>query len=144
MPGRNFLQGAILTKVADHSAAGTDAVTSAIVDMKGFAGAVFFTSFGTAAANNTLKVQQDTDPAGGTMADLTGTAVSAGTSDEDVIVEVCQPRERYLRAIVTRGTSSTCESIWAIRYGATNQLADNSVSGTQIGELHLAPAEGTA
>jgi hypothetical protein len=142
---RNFLQGCQITKVADHTGAGTDPVVSAIVDMKGYTGVVFVTSLGTANAGNYITAQQDTDPAGGTMADLLGTKVTSGSTDEDLIVEVAKPTERYLRASVTRGSSSTCESIWAIRYGAsTPQLAGNSISGTQIAELHVTPAEGTA
>lgn len=142
---RNFLNSCQITKVADHSTAATSAVESSIIDMAGFAGVVFVTSLGTAAANNTLKVQQDDANGTGGMADLAGSEVSAGTSDEDLIVAVHQPAKRYLRAVVTRGTSSTCESIYAIRYGAdTPQLSANSVSGTQIAEQHLTPAEGTA
>jgi hypothetical protein len=145
MGARNFLQGALLTKVADHSAAATDPIESAIVDLAGFTGVVFFTSFGTAAANNYLTVQQDDLNAAGGMADLLGSKVASGTSDEDVICEVAQPTKRYVRAYVVRGTSSTCESIWCLRYGAaTPQLTANSVTGTQIAELHVTPIEGTA
>ncbi len=133
-----------ITKVQDHTIAGTSAVTSDIIDMSGYAGVLFLTSFGTAAANNTIKAQQDTDAAGGTMADLLGTSVASGTSDEDVWIDLTSPRERYVRVVVARGTSSTLESVWAIQYGATAEPVDNVTSGTIIGEAHLAPAEGTA
>jgi hypothetical protein len=142
---RNFLNAVQLTKVADHTAAGTDPVVSAIVDMAGFAGVVFFTSVGTANAGNFLTVQQDDVNSAGGMADLLGSKVTSGTTDEDLICEVVRPSKRYLQCTVTRGASSTCESIWALRYGAsTPQLTGNSVSGTQIAELHVSPAEGTA
>ena len=143
--GKNFLQNAKLIKVADHATAATDPVESAIVDASGYRSVVFFTSFGTANAGNILKVQQDDVNAAGGMADLLASGVSSGSSDEDVIVEVVQPAKRYLRAVAVRGSSSTCESIWAILYGAAaGALASNSVSGTQIAELHPTPAEGTA
>lgn len=142
---RNLLNDAQFTKVADHTAAGTDPVVSAIVDMAGFTGVVFLTSVGTANAGNFISVQQDDVNAAGGMADLAGTKLISGSSDEDLIVEVVRPSKRYVQCTVTRGSSSTCESIWAIRYGAVQpQLAANSVSGTQIAELHAAPAEGTA
>ena len=143
---RDFLQANRLTKVADHTVAGTDAVESASVDLAGFRGVVFLTSVGTANAGNTLKAQQSSDDgASDGWSDLAGTLVTSGSSDEDLILEVVRPTKRYVRAVVTRGASTTCESIWAIRTGAsTPQLAANSVSGTQVAELHGAPAEGTA
>ena len=135
-----------LTKVADHAVAGTDPVASAILDMAGFRGVVFFTSVGTANAGNYITVQQDDVNATGGMADLLGSKVTSGSSDEDLIVEVIQPAKRYVRAVVTRGSSSTCESIWAAQYGGESpQLASNSLAGTQVAELHgPAVAEGTA
>ena len=141
---RNFLNHVKLTKVADHSVAGTDPVASAILDMAGFRGVVFFTSVGTANAGNYITVQQDDVNATGGMADLLGSKVTSGSSDEDLIVEVVQPAKRYVRAVVTRGSSSTCESIWAALYGKGGSISSNSVTGTQIAEVHASPAEGTA
>lgn len=133
-----------LTKVADHSTANTTDVTSAEVDMAGYEGVLFISSFGTAAANNTMKAQQDTVTGMGSAADLLGTSVASGTSDEDVWIDVFRPRERFVRVIGLRGTSTTMESIWAIQYGARKQPVDNTTSGTIIGEAHASPAEGTA
>jgi hypothetical protein len=141
---RNFLSRCKLVKVSDHTAAGTSDVTSSIVDTAGYQGVVFFTSLSTANATNYMKVQQNDANQTTGMADLTGTKVTSGTSDEDVIVEVIRPQERYLQVVVSRGASTTCESIWAALYGGDAQLSGNSVSGTQIAEQHLAPAEGTA
>lgn len=133
-----------IIKVQDHTAAGTSAVTSDTVDTSGYDGVMFITSFGTAAAGNTLKAQQDTDSAMGTAADLAGTSVSSGTSDEDVWIDIYRPRERYVRVVAARGTSSTLESIWAVLYGAAAKPVSNVISGTIIGEAHVSPAEGTA
>lgn len=131
-------------KVKDHSAAATTDVTSDVVDTAGYEGVVFVTSFGTAAANNTLKVQQDTTSAMSGAADLASTSVASGTSDEDVWIDVYRPRERYLQVVASRGTSSTLESVWAILYGPRVLPVDNTTSGTIIGEQHVSPAEGTA
>lgn len=141
---RNFLNGNKLVKVADHSAAATTDVTSSIVDTAGYQGVVFFTSFGTANATNTIKVQQNTANQTTGMSDLEGTSVTSGSSDEDVIVEVHQPRERYLQVVAARGSSSTLESVWACLYNGDASVATNTVSGTQKAELHVSPAEGTA
>lgn len=142
--GRNFLNGNKLVKIADHTANGTSDVTSAIVDTAGYRGVVFHTSLSTANASNGLVVQQNTANQTTGMADLAGTAVSSGTSDEDLIVEIANPQERYLQVVVSRGASTTCESIWATLYGGDNQLTSNTLSGTQVAELHVSPAEGTA
>lgn len=135
-----------LTKVADHTTAGTTDVESAILDMQGYEGVMFFTSFGTAAADNKLKVQQDDANGAGGMADLTGTGVTSGASpsNEDVWVEVYRPTKRYVRCIAVVDTSSTVESIWAIQYGARVLPVDNTTSGTIEGEMHASPSEGTA
>lgn len=141
---RNFLNKVRLVKVSDHTAAGTSAITSDIVDTAGYHGVTFFTSLSTANATNTIKVQQNTTNQTTGMADLAGTSVTSGTTDEDLIVEVFRPAERYLQVVVARGASTTCESIWAALYGGATELANNSVAGTQKAELHVTPAEGTA
>lgn len=141
---RNLLSRVKLVKVADHSAASTADVTSSIVDTAGYDGVVFFTSFGTANASNSVKVQQNTANQTTGMADLAGTSVASGSSDEDVIVEIHRPQERYLQVVASRGASSTLESIWACLYGKGASISSNSVSGTQIAEVHASPDEGTA
>ena len=47
-----------ITKVLDYTGAGTSATNTSSVDMAGYDGVVFITSFGTAAANNVMKAQQ--------------------------------------------------------------------------------------
>lgn len=143
MAFKNLLNSAKLVKVADHSASGTSAVTSAIVDTAGYQGVVFLTSLGTADATNTIKVQQNTANQTTGMADLAGTSITSGTTDEDLIIEIHKPAERYLQAVVARGAASTCESIWAVLYGGDAGASVNSVAGTQIAEVHVTPAEGT-
>lgn len=134
-----------LIKIADHSTAAQTAVTSAAVNMAGYDGAMFFSSFGTAAADNTLKVQQSSDD-GSTDAysDLEGTSVASGTSDEDVWIDVFRPTKQYLKLVAARGTSSTLESMWVILYNPRTMPVDNTTSGTIIGEVFATPAEGTA
>lgn len=134
------------TKVADHTTAGTTDVESAILDMSGYEGVMFVTSFSVAAADNLLKVQQDDANGAGGMADLEGTGVTSGASpsNEDVWVDVYRPQKRYVRCIAVVDTSSTVESIWAVQYGPRELPCDNTTSGTITGETHASPAEGTA
>lgn len=136
-----------ITKVQDHTTAGTSAVNADGVDMTGFDGVLFITSFGTAAANNTVNLaQSDDNGSSDDYTDLTGTSVASGTSDEDVWIDCQRPTKKYVRLEAARGTSSTLESIWAIQYKArsVSQVSGNSVSGTIIGEQHTSKAEGTA
>ncbi len=116
-----------LTKIKDYSGAGTSTITSDEVDMLGFEGVVFFTSYGTAAANNTATVTASDTSAGEAA---TTTTCTSGTSDEDIIVDVFQPGYRYLKLACACGTSSTVESIWALQYGARSKDQTSDVSGT--------------
>lgn len=144
MAGRNFFNRNKLVKVADHTASGTSDVTSSIVDTAGFQSVVFFTSLSTANATNTMKVQQNTANQTTGMADLTGTSVTSGSSDEDICVEIHKPLERYLQVVVARGAATTCESIWALLYNGDSSISATAVSGTAAAEAHVSPAEGTA
>lgn len=132
-------------KIQDHTTAATSAVTSDAVDTQGYGGVCLLTSFGTAAANNTIKAQySDDDAATDAYSDVADTSTSANTSDEDVWIDVKRPAKRYLKFVVARGTSSTLESMWAILYNPTNLPVDNTTSGTITGESFVQPAEGTA
>lgn len=135
-----------ITMAKAAQTAGTGAVTSDIIDMAGFEGVLFLTRFGTAAANNSVKVQQDSAAAMGSAADLEGTSVVSGAdpSNEAIYVDVYKPQERYVKLYVTRGTSSTLGEIWAIQYGCRNAPQTHAVSGTLTGEAHVSPDEGTA
>jgi len=139
---RNETNRSKYIKVSDHSAASTAAVTSIIVDTAGYQGVVFLTSFGTANATNTAKVQGSATNATDDMADLTGTSITSGSSDEDLIVEIHKPQQRYVQLVVARGASSTLESIWAQLYGG--DPASASLTGTRVAELNVSPAAGTA
>jgi len=139
----NLSSNVKITKVADHAIADTSPINSTYVDMSGYEGVLFVTSFGTAADNNTINAAQCATT-GGNYEDLEDTSVTSGTSDADVWLDVYRPSERYVRCEVARGTSSTCESIWAIQYGARKAPVDNTTSGTITGELHASPDEGTA
>lgn len=132
-----------ITKVQDHTTAGTSAVNSDGVDMSNYRGVLFVSSFGTAAANNTANLAQGADNASDWQ-DLTGTSITSGSSDEDIWLDVYDPGDRYVRLEVARGTSSTLESIWAIQYDPRTVPVDNTTSGTIVGEAHNAPIEGTA
>ncbi len=115
-----------ITKLQDHTTAATSTVTSDELDMAGYDGVLFITSFGTAASGN-LVTLHDSDTTGTEVA--TVALKTSGTSDEDVVLDVLNPR-RFCKLVATRGTSSTLESIWAIQYKARSKAVTNALSGT--------------
>ncbi len=133
-----------LTKVQDHVTASTTEVDSTSVDMAGYDGVMFLTSFGTATAGTFIKAAQSTESAA-SFSDLVGTKVGVAASDEDQWVDVKRPIERYVRCTAVRaGVSTTLESIWALQYGARDVPVDNTTAGTIHGEQHVSPSTGTA
>jgi hypothetical protein len=125
------------------TAAGTTEIDGATIDTSGFEGVLFIAKYGTAASGNFLQGQQGADSGLSDAADLEGTAVGVGSSDEIVWLDLNRPQERYVRVQAERGTSSTLDWGVAILYGAKKLPVDNTTAGTIHGELSVAPAEGT-
>jgi hypothetical protein len=141
---KGFLsENILLTKVEDPTADGTSAVESAIVDMDGWDGVIFFTSYATAAADNAIHAEQGAASDLSDAADLEGSEVDVGASDEDQFVDILRPQERYLRCVALRGTSSVLGEIWAIQYRGAHLPQDNTTTGTIEGKQLVSPAEGT-
>lgn len=96
---------------------------------------------------NSLKIQQDTDSAFGTAADLLGTSVSLATTagaDGFAMTEVTNVQERYVRPalVVADWTTPTAAFVIAIQYGKTG--AHYPETGNTGSETRDATAEGTA
>ena len=126
-------------KVADN-----EALTGAIVDMQGFDSVAFIAgALEGEALNFSIKAQQDTDPAGGTMADLAGTAVTFATTIPAkglTTLEIHQPGDRYVRPVVTVPNAGAATPTFCIAI----QFNARDLPQVNAGELHLSPAEGTA
>lgn len=124
---------------------GTTAIDSTPVDMAGFSGVLFIVRIGTAAANNNIRVQQDVSAAMSTAADLAGTLVASG-ANLILVSEVVMPGgptgEAFVRCRVTRGTSTTIDSITTIRFGARSKPV--AVPSNVSFESWTGPIEGTA
>jgi len=133
-----MVEGAAVT------AAGTSEVVGATIDMQNYEGVLFIAKFGTAASGNNLKAAQGEQSDMSDAADLKGTLVAVGASDEIVWLDLYRPEERYVRALIQRGTSSTLDWCIAIRYDPKKMPVDNTIAGTIAGEVHVSPIEGTA
>jgi hypothetical protein len=121
--------------------AGTSTIDSAAYNMAGFDGIVFVVRLGTPAANNNIRVQQDIVTGMGAAADLTGTLVNSATLNQHM-VDVKRPIEQFVRCRVTRGTSTTIDSIVAIQYRARQHPVTQPA--TSVSEQWHSPIEGTA
>src|SRR6266545_4233182 len=122
--GRNLSSASKIT-VGAATAAGTTTVNSPIIDMKGFDSVLFIGTFGTPAANNTVKGQQGAVSTMSDAADLAGTSVAVAASDETVWLELVKPIERYVRAAFLRGTSTTLGEIYCVQFNAAAEPVSN-------------------
>ena len=128
MYGIGLLEATTVDQVATAQAAGTSDVNSDVVDTQNYEGVIFVTTLGTAAANNGIKIQ------GGEQSDLSDAADLLSSSNTPnktcVVTQVHKPRERYVRAVVVRGTSTTVDSVVAYLYGARTRPAAQADAGT--------------
>lgn len=131
---------------ANGVAATTD-INGAIIDMAGFEGVLMVVTFGTitATAVTSIKAQRDTDVAGGTMADIEGTAQTVADDDDGktFMIDLLRPAERYVRVVVDRGTANAVvRAAYYLRYGAHEEpVSQGSLMNV---ELHKDRVEGTA
>lgn len=143
----NILKDTVVS-IQTYKAADNETLTGSGVDMKGYRGVAFIVGAGGGEDFSTwsVKAQQDTDSAYGTAADLLGTAtafatVASPSTDGVAILEIVEPKERYVRPVITVPNVSTAKVTFciAIRYGGSALPTSNAT-----GELHVSPAEGTA
>jgi hypothetical protein len=140
---QNLSSGVKIEQAAATTGAGTSEIDGAAIDMQNFDGVLFIAKFGTAAADNSIQAQQGAAANLSDAADLLGTLVGVGASDEIVWLDITRPRERYVRIQGLRGTSTTLDWAVAIKYGPRKPPVDNTIAGTIHGEAHASPAEGT-
>lgn len=148
MDGRNASTELQVRTGLDYASGSADR-NGAIFDSAGFEGVMVCWKFGAIApgAVTTVKVQQDTDPAGGTMADLSGTGIAVAADDDDQIFiqDIYKPTERYLRGVIDKdAANATAEVMWYIGYGAREAPVTLTLADEVTYERHISPAEGTA
>jgi hypothetical protein len=123
------------------TATGTSTIDSAAVDMAGWDGAICICKIGSIATNNNLRARQD-DASGGSYADLAGSKVGDSASATPFVLDIRRPIKRYLKFRVTRGTTTTIDTLVVIKYrGRTSNFSQPT--NTSVVRL-FAPAEGTA
>lgn len=136
-----FLSDQVAIEVVAPAIAATSAVNGTTLDMAGYEGVLWIARIGTAAANNTIKAQQGAASNLSDAADLAGTAVASG-SNNVLVLDLTRPAKRYVRAVITRGTSTTLDTLISIRYKSRTAALAAAAGISQ--EQWNAPAEGTA
>ena len=114
------------------------------VDMSGYEGVAFYAyALKGEALDFSMKAQQDTDSAFGTVADLKDTSVAFSTTvgaDGYTMLDIYRPTKQYVRpsVAVPNAAAATPVAVIAVLYGARYQPLSND------GKLHTSPDEGTA
>jgi hypothetical protein len=122
------------------TAAGTTTIDSAAYDMGAYQGICFIVRLGTPAANNNIRGRQDV-ATGGTYADLASTLVNDAVKNQHVL-EIFRPGKQFVKCRVTRGTSTTIDSLVVIQYNARGTKP--VTAATSVVESYISPIEGTA
>ena len=139
----------VIASTTTLGAAAATTITSSSVDTAGFRECTFIVPLGTIVTNavTSLKVQQSDDTGGSPddFTDLLGSSQTIADDDDDKLkyVTVVNPKKRYLKCVVTRGTqNATIGGIIAILSGARLKPV---TQGTGVaGEQFINVAEGTA
>lgn len=118
---------------------GTSTIDSSAYDMSGYAGICFIVRLGSPAANNNIRARQDV-ATGGSYADLAGTLVNHATNNQHM-VDIYKPGKQFVKCRVTRGTTTTIDSVTVIQYGSRVRPVTQP---TSVSEQWVSPAEGTA
>ena len=134
----NLSENCKVLMVKAAQSAGTDAITTDVVDMAGYREVVFLGSITTKNAANFVNLQEGS--ASDTLADLAGTKAASGKTYFKV--GLIRPLKRYVAAKITRGSSTATGPVWAILFKA-RQAPITSAAADLDEETHLSPIAGT-
>lgn len=116
---QSFLKECKIVPVEDSVAASKATTVGEIVDTAGFDAACFIYKLGTVTdgAAVTLKIYQGTDDSVSDVAEIAGAsaaiAVAADDSEQQLVVDIIKPRERYLRPTIVTATQNA-EVDWGV------------------------------
>jgi len=144
----NLARNLRIARAMNAVAAGQTNQNGGVIDMANYEGVVFIAALGTLApgAVTGMKAQQGNQANLSDAADLAGTAVSIADAEDNelLVLDIYRPAERYVRAVVTRGTAdATIDGVIAIQYGPRVLPVTQDATVAAIA-THVSPAEGTA
>lgn len=137
----NLSENCKVLMVKAGQTSGTDAITTDVVDMAGYREVVFLGSITTKNAANFVNLQEGSDSAGNTLADLAGTKCASNKTYFKL--GLIRPRKRYVAAKITRGSATATGPVWAILFKA-RQAPITSAATDLDEETHVSPIAGTA
>ena len=141
----NMSKSIRVTRVMNSVVAGTSDQNSSSVDMKGFDSVQFMLSLGVITSNAVTSFHLATSSDNSSFNDLLGTSITIADDDDNKVVfsDLASPRERYIRAVVDRGTQNcVLDGIVAFQY--LPKLEPVTHGSTVAGfELHTSPSEGS-
>ena len=137
----NLSENCKVLMVKAAQSAGTDAITTDVVDMAGYREVVFLGSITTKNAANFVNLQEGSDSAGDTLADLAGTKCASNKTYFKL--GLIRPRKRYVAAKITRGVATATGPVWAILFKA-RQAPITSAATDLDEETHVSPVAGIA
>ena len=123
------------------TADGTSAVNGEIIDTAGYEAVEFAIDFSTGAAGNTCKIQQGAAANMSDAADLADSELASAVSTPTTRNIVIQPRERYVRCVLARGTTCLVAGVAILTSPRTVPAVDDS---GVVKQTLIAPEEGTA
>lgn len=138
----SVLKNCKISLVAFKTDGDNESINGTILDMQGYNSVAFIPiGYQGNVGSPTIKVQQDTAVAMGGAADLLGTSTTFTTGSSAngfTCLEVHQPRERYVRAVLTiPNWNAVPVACIALQFNTDLPVSND-------GELHISPAEGTA
>jgi hypothetical protein len=123
------------------TATGTTTIDSTALDMSGYEGVLWVVRLGSPAANNNIRAQEDSVVGMGAAADLAGTLVNSASNNVHAL-DLKRPPKQFVRCRVTRGTTTTIDTVVAIQYNPGKAAIAQAAAVTF--EQWNGPAEGTA
>lgn len=141
----NHLSDGVKTQIAItaiQGVAGTTDIEGDILDTAGFGGVRMCCVFGTitAGAVTSVKAQQDSAANMAAAADLPGITVADTDDGKLFIIDIREPKERYVRLYVDRGTqNAVVEQAWYELYDP-KELPVTQHADVDTLEKHVSPA----
>lgn len=143
----SFLKECKIVPVENSVVAGKTTTVGEVVDTAGYAGACFIYKLGTVTdgAAVTLKIYQDVASDMAHVAELSGAsaaiAVTDGDGEQQLVIDVIKPRERYLRPTIVTATENV-EIDWAVCVLYNPSVKPIAQPATvDVGTLVVSPAE---
>ena len=118
----NISKSCKVSRVSNAAAAGTSDINCTSVDMAGFDVVTFIASFGTLTATQVtlLKLEgSDDNSSFSAIASSSTSAMADGDSNKLLIATITRPANRYVRAVIDRGTANAVvDGVIAMQYAA--------------------------